>query len=203
MPIQPDRAPTGASSAARDEPSWAHASGWAQLSGSRQTVSCVLPSRNQAQTLAMLLPILSDTLTECGYPWEVIVVDCGSVDATETLMSSWGELPGFRRIVLEGPARLESAIEAGILAARGDAVILLDPALPHSPELIPQMILRWEGDARLVYAQRDAGGRSVLREWDEARTARETAQPEMRLPSECMALGLLDRRLVDWLVQAG
>jgi len=48
MPIQPDRAPTGASSAARDEPSWAHASGWAQLSGSRQTVSCVLPSRNQA-----------------------------------------------------------------------------------------------------------------------------------------------------------
>ena len=56
--------------------------GWAQLSGARQTVSCVLPCRDKAHTLAKLLPILSDTLTECGYPWEVIVVDCGSRDGT-------------------------------------------------------------------------------------------------------------------------
>ncbi len=187
----------------RDEPSWAHASGWAQLSGSRQTVSCVLPCRDRAHTLSMLLPILSDTLTECGYPWEVIVVDCGSGDGTDTLMSAWGELPGFRYVPLDASARLESAFEAGILAARGDAVILLDPSLPHSPELIPQMLMQWEADARLVYATKDGHGGSLLRWWDEARTERETAQPDMHLPPECMALSLLDRRLVDWLAQAG
>lgn len=202
MPVHPDTRQAPPRSP-HDEPSWAHASGWAQLSGSRQTVSCVLPCRDRARALSMLLPILSDTLTECGYPWEVIVVDCSSGDGTDTLMSAWGELPGFRYLPLDGPARLESAFEAGILAARGDAVILLDPSLPHSPELIPAMILQWESDARLVYAARDAGGGSVLRHWDEARTGRETAQPDMRLPPECMALGLLDRRLVDWLVQAG
>ena len=186
-----------------DEHSWAHASGWAQLSGSRQTVSCVLPCRDKARTLSMLLPILSDTLTECGYPWEVIVVDCGSIDGTDTLMSAWGELPGFRCVPLDGSARLESAFEAGILAARGDAVILLDPALPHTPELIPAMLQQWESDARLVYAKHDASGGSQLRHWDDARMAEEIARPDMRLPPECMALGLLDRRLVDWLVQAG
>ena len=186
-----------------DEPSWAHASGWAQLSGSRQTVSCVLPCRDKAQTLSLLLPILSDTLTECGYPWEVIVVDCGSIDGTDTLMSAWGELPGFRCLPMDGSARLESAFEAGILAARGDAVILLDPALPQSPELIPAMLQRWESDARLVYARHDAGGGTRLREWDDARMADEIARPDMRLPPECMALSLLDRRLVDWLAQAG
>lgn len=202
MPVRPDlqRMPA---TPARDEPSWAHASGWAQLSGARQTVSCVLPCRDKAHTLSKLLPILSDTLTECGYPWELIVVDCGSRDGTDTLMSAWGELPGFRHLSLDGPARLEAAFEAGILAARGDAVILLDPALPHTPELIPQMLLQWESDARLVYAARDERGRSVLRHWDEARTAAATAQPDMQLPPECMGLSLLDRRLVDWLVQAG
>ena len=200
MPTRPD--PNLPPAARRDEPSWAHASGWAQLSGSRQTVSCVLPCRDKAHTLATLLPVLSDTLTECGYPWEVIVVDCGSIDGTDTLMSAWGELPGFRCLPMDGSVRLESAFEAGILAARGDAVILLDPALRHSPELIPAMLQQWESDARLVYASGDGQGDSLLRWWDEARMAHETARPDMHLPPECMALSLLDRRLVDWLAQA-
>ena len=187
----------------RDQPSWAHASGWAQLSGSRQTVSCVLPCHDRARTLSKLLPVLSDTLTECGYPWEVIVVDCGSGDGTDALMQSWSELPGFRFLPLGSSARPAEAVEAGILAARGDAVILLDPALPHTPELIPQMILQWEADARLVYAQHEVSGASTLRHWDEAQMRRETARPDMMLPPECMELGLLDRSLVDWLVQAG
>jgi glycosyltransferase involved in cell wall biosynthesis len=203
MSMHPDLQRHGAAAAARDEPSWAHASGWAQLSGARQTVSCVLPCRDRARTLSKLLPILSDTLTECGYPWELIVVDCGSRDGTDSLMTSWGELPGFRYLSMDGPVRLEAAFEAGILAARGDAVILLDPALPHTPELIPNMIMQWESDARLVYATRDSQGGSVLRHWDEARTAEATAHADMQLPPECMGLGLLDRRLVDWLVQAG
>ena len=68
-------------------PSWAHASGWAQISGTRRTVSCVLTCRNQAPTLAKLLPFLSDTLTECGYPWEIIVVDIASVDQPRALLA--------------------------------------------------------------------------------------------------------------------
>ena len=197
-PLQRPAAP-----AAHDAPSWAHASGWAQLSGSRQTVSCVLPCRDKARTLSKLLPILSDTLTECGYPWEVIVVDCGSMDGTDTLMQAWTELPGFRILPLAASTLPAEAVEAGILAARGDAVILLDPALPHTPELIPQMILRWESDARLVYAQHESSGGSTLRQWDEARMQRETARPDLMLPPQCLELGLLDRSLVDWLVQAG
>jgi len=132
-----------------------------------------------------------------------LILDCGSRDGTDSLMTSWGELPGFRYLSMDGPVRLEAAFEAGILAARGDAVILLDPALPHTPELIPNMIMQWESDARLVYATRDSQGGSVLRHWDEARTAEATAHADMQLPPECMGLGLLDRRLVDWLVQAG
>lgn len=188
----------------QEAPAWAHASGWAQLSGARQTVSCVLPCENRARTLSMLLPILSDTLTECGYPWELIVVDGGSTDGTDGLMQAWSELPGFRFLPLGRPASLAAGFEAGILASRGDAVILLDPALQHSPELVPPMILLWESDARLVYAQLSGEpGRSILRQWDDAQMRQQLSRPDFVLPPQCMELGLLDRRLVDGLLQAG
>lgn len=187
-----------------DAPEWAHASGWAQLSGARQTVSCVLPCENRARTLSMLLPILSDTLTECGYPWELIVVDGASTDGTEGLMQAWCELPGFRYRPLGRAASLADGFEAGILVARGDAVVLLDPALRHSPELIPQMILLWESDARLVYAQPGGEpGRSTLRQWDDTQMRQQLSRPDFVLPPQCLELGLLDRRLVDGLLQAG
>jgi glycosyltransferase involved in cell wall biosynthesis len=174
------------------------------LSGARQTVSCVLPCENSARTLSKLLPILSDTLTECGYPWELIVVDAGSTDGTDGLMQAWCELPGFRFLSLGRPASLADGFEAGILASRGDAVVLLDPALHHSPELIPQMILQWESDARLVYAQSTVEpGRSRLRQWDDAQMREQMSRPDFVLPAQCMELGLLDRRLVDGLLQTG
>ncbi len=205
MTTKPERrpGPVAMGQPVHDTASWAHASGWAQLSGARQTVSCVLPCENSARTLSKLLPILSDTLTECGYPWEVIVVDGGSIDGTDGLMQAWTELPGFRYLPLGGPAGLAAGFEAGILASRGDAVILLDPALYHSPELIPQMILQWESDARLVYAQHGGEpGHSTLRHWDDTQMRQHMAQPDFVLPPQCMELGLLDRRLVDGLLQA-
>ncbi len=206
MTIPPEQSAGSAAMAqpVHDAPEWAHASGWAQLSGSRQTVSCVLSCENSARTLSKLLPILSDTLTECGYPWELIVVDADSTDGTDGLMQAWCELPGFRFLPLGRPASLAAGFEAGILATRGDAVVLLDPTLRHSPELIPQMILQWESDARLVYAHR-AGepGRSTLRQWDDAQMRQQLSQPDFVLPPQCMELGLLDRRLVDGLLQAG
>lgn len=204
MTLKPDRARLAdresGSIAVQDEPSWAHVSGWAQLSGSRQTVSCVLPCENQAHILVKLLPILSDTLTECGYPWELIAVDAGSIDETAAVLDAWTELPGFR--CLRPAPQQGNGLADGLLAARGDAVILFDAEVRHSPELIPRMILLWEADALLVHARRDpALGHSVLVHWDEAETARRLARPDFSLPAQCLELGLLDRRLVDTLLQ--
>jgi glycosyltransferase involved in cell wall biosynthesis len=181
--------------------SWAHVSGWAQLSGSRQTVSCVIACVNQARVLSRLLPILSDTLTECGYPWEMIVVDCGSTDETRFLLDEWSELPGFRWLEIDASGSIENAFATGLMHARGDAVILLDPLAPNSPELIPAMILSWEGDARLVHVQHTASGGGTLVQWGDVEMRRRIQRPDFVLPSECTQLGLIDRELVAWLLQ--
>jgi len=183
-----------------DEPSWAHVSGWAQLSGARHTVSCVLPCGQDASLLSELLPVLSDTLTECGYPWELLLIAGDPDPATRAVVAAWTELPGFRVVEPGRPMSGGDAYAIGLMAARGDAVILMDPRIPHPPELIPQMMLLWEDDALMVHARRDPQTRrSVLQHWTRAETQWRIARPGFVLPAECTELGLLDRQLIDWM----
>ena len=63
------------------------------------------------------------------------------------------------------------------------------------------MVLLWEADAMLVHASPDPDtGIHVLTPWDEALTRRRMAHADFTLPSGCAQLGLLDRRLVDWML---
>jgi glycosyltransferase involved in cell wall biosynthesis len=185
------------------EPSWAHASGWAQISGTRRTVSCVLTCSNQASTLAGLLPFLSDTLTECGYPWEVIVVDIASIDRTRAQLEKWTALPGFQTLELRAGAASGNALASGLHRARGDAVIVLDAVLLHDPGLIPRMIMKWEDQARIVFARREPHtGKSQLVSWNDAEARRHAGGPNFRLPRDAAALCLLDRSLLAGLMRA-
>lgn len=140
---------------------WAHASGWAQLQGTRHSISCVLPAHNHLSVMRDLLPLLSDRLTECGYPWEVIVVDAASTDGTEGVLSAWCELPGYRLIAIEDSVGRAGAIVIGLEAARGDAVVLLDAITDHPLSLIGEMVRQWEDGATVVYAQRGGGADAV------------------------------------------
>jgi glycosyltransferase involved in cell wall biosynthesis len=105
-------------------------------------VSCVVPAYNEQENLALLLPRLQAVLTQIGADWEVIVVDDGSRDATATLMTAWTQNPGFRYIQLSRNFGKEPTITAGIEAAVGDAVLILDADLQHPPELLPEMLSR-------------------------------------------------------------
>ena len=199
----PLRTPTMPPPNAHDAPAWAHASGWAQLSGARQTVSCVLSCENSARTLSKLLPILSDTLTECGYPWETIVVDSGSTDGTEHVLRAWCELPGYRLLAIDDDVGRASSIVLGLEAARGDAVILLDAEAPHPLTMISEMVQRWEAGAPAIYAAIDAAsGDSELRVPGQGGAARGvSAFGGLRMAEDRGDLVLLDKTLVRELLR--
>ncbi len=183
--------------------SWAHSSGWVQLSGERRTLTCVVSCRNQARALSKLLPVLSDTLTECGYPWELIAVNVGSTDGTATLLAAWAELPGFRELSLAHDAAQAGAFSAGSAHARGDAVILVDASLHCDPVLIPRMVMRWESGARMVVAVGDPeSAECPLDCWADAEVRQLRAQGELRFPSEAGGPALLDRALLLQLLGA-
>lgn len=118
------------------------------------TLSLVIPCRNEAANLVRLLPLLSDTLTECSSQWEVILVDDGSTDTSMQILATWALLPGFRVVQLSRTFGKEAALTAGLQAACGEVVVMMDADLQHSPSLIPSFVEHWRDGADVVYAVR-------------------------------------------------
>lgn len=119
-----------------------------------QRLSVIVPSFNEAANLAMLLPRLRDVLVGLVPDWEVIIVDDGSHDRTAELLATWANVPGFRGIQLSRNFGKEIALTAGLDAASGQAAVLLDADLQHPPELIADMVLKWQEGYDVVYAVR-------------------------------------------------
>lgn len=118
-------------------------------------ISCVVPAYNEHDNLGLLLPRLQAVLAQTGADWEVIVVDDGSRDATPGLMKAWTQHSGFRYVQLSRNFGKEPAITAGIEAAVGDAILILDADLQHPPELLPEMLNRWQAGVDMIYAVRE------------------------------------------------
>ena len=123
---------------------------------SDRLISCVVPAYNEHDNLLVLLPLLRQELRSLTDTWEVVVVDDGSLDATSDLMRAWSQQPGFRFIELTRNFGKEAALTAGLEAAEGDIVILMDADLQHSPELLASMVKRWEHGVDMVYAVRES-----------------------------------------------
>ncbi|MFT3817190.1 MAG: glycosyltransferase family 2 protein [Rubrivivax sp.] len=118
-------------------------------------LSCVIPCRDEAANLAQLLPQLLDLLPRLVPGWELILVDDGSTDDTARLLAAWTRLPGVRALQLSRNFGKEAALTAGLQAARGDVVVMMDADLQHPPALIETFVEHWRRGADVVYARRE------------------------------------------------
>ena len=166
------------------------------------SLSCIVPCRNEARHLDLLLPQLTELLPRLADSWEVILVDDGSTDRTAAVMRDWSELPGFRSLELSRNFGKEAALTAGLQAARGDTVVMMDADLQHPPALIAEMVARWREGADVVYAQRmhradESFAKRVGTHWFYALLNR---FDRIQVPEGAGDLRLLDRRAVDALL---
>lgn len=194
----PARAPALADCTVPAQPSWAHVSGWNQLSGSLRHVSCVLMAGGAPESLARTVPRLSDTLTECGYPWEMITLFSAGDRAMARVANGWSRLPGFWSVAIP-PGRLGESLGIALAAARGDAVMLAGD-LEHMPlQQLGSAIGRWEAGCPLVISAPGADGLQALG-WPELvhRLRAQGLPPDMARGGFHFAL--LDRQLVELLL---
>jgi polyisoprenyl-phosphate glycosyltransferase len=166
------------------------------------SLSCVIPCYNEAINLEHLLPRLEATLQESRMRWEVIVVDDGSTDDTARVARAWCQLSGFRFLSLSRNFGKEAALSAGLNAAGGDAVVLLDGDLQHSPELIMEMVRHWQAGADVVYAVRkNRHDESPLKRMGTRLFYRlVNASSRFPLPEDAGDFRLMDRKVVDALL---
>jgi polyisoprenyl-phosphate glycosyltransferase len=118
-------------------------------------ISVVVPAHNEADCIGQLVARLRSTLDGIGRPWEVVVVDDGSTDATWSQVQT--EAAGDERVRGIRLARSfghQAALTAGLGAARGELIVTMDGDLQHPPEVIPSLIEQSEEGFDVVYAVR-------------------------------------------------
>jgi polyisoprenyl-phosphate glycosyltransferase len=118
-------------------------------------ISVVVPVYNEQETLEALYEQVDAVFADLPHDLELLLVDDGSWDASPAmirdLVVSDMRVVGMR---LSRNFGHEAAIEAGIRAARGDAVIVMDADLQDSPDALPRLVDEWEGGADVAYAVR-------------------------------------------------
>ena len=119
------------------------------------SLSCVVPCFNEAESLEHLLPRLCAQLAQLAAHWEIVLVDDGSTDATATRMAQWVQQPGVRAVQLSRNFGKEAALTAGLEAAMGEVVVLMDADLQHPPSLLEVFVRHWRAGADVVYAVRE------------------------------------------------
>jgi len=169
-------------------------------------VSVVIPCFNEEavlpETLATLHIELSRIRTRFELDTELVIVDDGSTDRTlEILRAAAEHDPSVRVIPLSRNFGHQAAVAAGIEAATGDAVVMLDADLQDPPALIGDMVAAWRRGAKVVYGQRTS--REALRiryglSFLYYRLLNRVS--DIRIPPDAGDFRLLDRSVVDILL---
>lgn len=111
-------------------------------------LSVVIPVLNEEGNIGPLLARLAEALD--GIEHEVIFVDDGSNDDTVAEIERCA-VPGIRVLVLNRHYGQTTAMAAGIDAARGTLIVMLDGDMQNDPRDIPLMMARMrEGDWDVV-----------------------------------------------------
>ena len=119
------------------------------------SISCVVPAYNEARSLAALVADILTTLAALSQQVELIVVDDGSRDNTSAIMQTLcAAHPELVYLRLSRNFGKEPALTAGLEAARGDVVVLMDGDGQHPASLLPDMLAKWRDGADVVYAVR-------------------------------------------------
>jgi dolichol-phosphate mannosyltransferase len=122
------------------------------------TLSVVVPVYNEADNVPELLRRITQVLRGLSPPpaaYELILVDDGSRDATlEKLRAAARDDAHLRIISLSRNFGHQVAATAGLDAARGDAVVLMDGDLQDPPELIDDFLTKFRQGYDVVYATR-------------------------------------------------
>ncbi|MHB1187317.1 glycosyltransferase family 2 protein [Thiobacillus sp.] len=119
-------------------------------------LSVVIPCFNEEEVIGETVKRLNAFCSELvNLDVELIFVDDGSHDRTPELLRSFAaEDSRIRLILFARNFGHQIAVTAGIDAASGDAVVLIDADLQDPPEVVHEMIAKWREGYDVVYGTR-------------------------------------------------
>lgn len=165
-------------------------------------LSIVAPAYNEEESIELFYQKLTDICSNLeNYDYEILIVNDGSKDKTEEiihrLMTNDIHLS---YVSLSRNFGHEIAVTAGLDYAKGDIIILMDADLQDTPEIIPQMIEKYEEGYDIVNAKRKSrDGETFLKKF----TAKlfykifSASSGKVKMPENVGNYRLVSRRAVD------
>jgi len=138
------------------------------------------------------------------FAYELIFVNDGSTDGSGAILAELaGSDAAVRVVSLSRNFGHQLAITAGIDHAMGDAVVLIDADLQDPPEVIPQMVAKWQEGFKVVYGvRRSRAGETRFKLLTAKLFYRLLSRlSDVKIPLDCGDFRLMDRAVVDELVQ--
>ncbi len=165
-------------------------------------LSVVLPMYNEEGVAQRALDEVRGQLARLGTTFEVLCIDDGSLDGTLNAVAAAASADErIRPVVLSRNYGKEAALAAGLSAARGQAVLLMDSDLQHPPELIPEMVAKWREGFDVVNAVKsDRGQESMTYRFMAWLFYRLMGSENPRAFQGSSDFKLLDRQVVDALI---
>lgn len=171
------------------------------MTDDRRLISIVIPCLNEEAVLPELferLEALGQRHKDCAF--EFLLIDDGSRDGSVALLRAAAAKDNrFRILVFSRNFGQQVAASAGIDAARGAAVVLMDCDLQDPPEVVSDMIAKWQEGYDVVYGTRRSRDRDG---WFKRKSAEGFSRlinrlSEIPIPEDTGDFRLMSRRVVE------
>ena len=174
---------------------------WNERGTDKKTLSIVIPCFNEDSVIGQTHKRLHSILTaHQEYEYELIYVDDGSRDGTfQQLEDICSNDRGVKILRLSRNFGHQVAVTAGIEHAHGDAIILIDADLQDPPEVIFDMVEKWEQGYDVVYGVRaEREGESLFKLMTSTAFYRIINWlSDVKIPLDTGDFRLMDRRVVE------
>ena len=162
--------------------------------------SIVIPIFNEEAVLPILLRRIDALMDKLDGPAEAIFVDDGSTDCSSIVLEAKArDDHRCRYIGLTRNFGHQVAISAGMDAANGEAVVVMDGDLQDPPEVVLDMIAKWKEGYHIVCGRRlSREGESAFKRWTADLFYRLLGRlSAIEIPNEVGDFRLVDRQALD------
>lgn len=167
-------------------------------------LSIAVPFYNEEETIDILFSRLIPILEGITDLFEIVCVNDGSTDGTWAALKSWtAKNSRIKGIDLSRNFGKEAALTCALEHCKGDAVVPIDADLQDPPELIVDMVKKWQEGYDVVVARRKSRSTDTLGKRLTAHGFYRVFNwmSETEIPEHVGDFRLMDRKVVEAMCQ--
>ncbi len=120
-----------------------------------KSIDIIIPVYNEQENIGTLVHALEQVMSALPYSYKMILVDDGSKDKTLEVIKVLAQAnANIHYISFSRNFGHQNALKAGLDKSTADCAVSLDGDMQHPPELIPELINKWQEGYDVVYTIR-------------------------------------------------